>query len=292
MRTTLDRTIQNTAEARLTAMLDSSGAAGGVGQGAVIVLDAATGAVRAMVGGRDYRSGGYNRAVLARRQPGSAFKPFVWLAAIEAGKRPDDTVLDAPVRVGNWSPVNFERRYQGEVTLEDALAQSINTVAVRLLLSSGGPRTVAGDAARLGIASRLPRDASLALGTGEVGLMELTAAYAPFFNGGRRVVPFGLEGAPRAPPEQVINTEDAVLMAGMLTGVVTHGTGHAAAIPGRSVAGKTGTTQDSHDAWFVGAVNGTLIGVWLGNDDNTPTKGVTGSGLPARLFREIALSIR
>ena len=156
-------------------------------------LDAATGAVRAMVGGRDYRQSSFNRAVLARRQPGSAFKPFTWLAALEKGIRPDDTVLDAPIRIGNWNPADFERRYLGEITVEEALAQSINTSAVRLLLQAGGPRAVAKLAARLGIAGKLPNDASLALGTGEVGLLELASAYAAFFNGGARVAPRAVE---------------------------------------------------------------------------------------------------
>ena len=148
LRTTLDARLQAVAEARLTALLDGPGAAAGVTQGAVVVLDAATGAVRAMVGGRDYRQSPFNRAVLARRQPGSAFKPFVWLAALEKGVRPDDTVLDAPIRIGNWSPADFERQYLGEITVEEALAQSINTAAVRLLLQAGGPRAVAREAAR------------------------------------------------------------------------------------------------------------------------------------------------
>ena len=182
---TLDARLQAIAEARLTAMLDGPGAAAGVTQGAVVALDAATGAVHAMVGGRDYRQSPFNRAVLARRQPGSAFKPFTWLAALEKGVRPDDTVLDAPIRIGNWSPADFERRYLGEITVEEALAQSINTVAVRLLLRAGGPRVAGKAASRLGIGGKLPNDASLALGTGEVGLLELAAAYAAFFNGGK-----------------------------------------------------------------------------------------------------------
>ena len=186
------RSLQAVAEARLTALLNGPGAAAGVTQGAVVVLDAATGAVRAMVGGRDYRQSLFNRAVLARRQPGSAFKPFVWLAALEKGVQPDDTVLDAPIRIGNWSPADFERQYLGEITVEEALAQSINTAAVRLLQQAGGPRAVARVAARLGIADKLPNDASLALGTGEVGLLELAAAYAAFFNGGVRVTPYGV----------------------------------------------------------------------------------------------------
>ncbi|HEY0184332.1 MAG TPA: PBP1A family penicillin-binding protein [Rhodopila sp.] len=290
VRTTLDNRDQAVAEARLSALLDGPGAAADVGEGAVVILDAATGAVRAMVGGRNFRASPFNRAVLARRQPGSSFKPFVWLTALETGLTPDDTVLDGPIRIGTWSPVNFERRYLGEITLEEALAQSINTASVRLLMRSGGAKAVAATAARLGIADRLPNDASLALGTGEVGLLELTAAYAAFFNGGNRVVPFGLERMPHR-PERVIEPRVAAMMSHMLGAVVNRGTGHAAALAGRAVAGKTGTTQDSRDAWFIGAVKGVLIGVWLGNDDNQPMKGVMGGTLPARLFHDIAAGI-
>jgi penicillin-binding protein 1A len=290
LRTTLDSRDQGVAEGRLAALLDGPGAAANVSEGAVVVLDAASGAVRAMVGGRNFRASPFNRAVLARRQPGSCFKPFVWLTALETGMSPDDTVVDEPLRIGNWSPVNFERRYLGEISLEEALAQSINTAAVRLLLRSGGAKAVAATAARLGIADKLPKDASLALGTGEVGLLELTAAYAPFFNGGNRVVPFGLERTPH-PSERVIEPSDAAMMARMLGAVVSRGTGRAAAVPGRAVAGKTGTTQDFRDAWFIGAVKGVLIGIWLGNDDNLPMKGVMGGGLPAKLFHDIAVGI-
>jgi penicillin-binding protein 1A len=291
VRTTLDAPLQAIAEARLTALLDGPGAAAGVTQGAVVALDAETGAVRAMVGGRDYRQSSFNRAVLARRQPGSAFKPFVWLAALETGVQPDDTVLDAPIRLGNWSPADFERRYLGEITVEDALAQSINTSAVRLMQQAGGPRAVARVAARLGIADKLPNDASLALGTGEVGLLELTGSYAAFCNGGLRVTPYGVETAPVA-ARPAIDPDLAAMMARMMTAVVTRGTGRAAAVPGHEVAGKTGTTQDYRDAWFVGCIDGRMIGVWLGNDDNRPMKSVLGGGLPARLFHDIAAGMR
>jgi penicillin-binding protein 1A len=290
LRTTLDNRDQAIAESRLSALLDGPGAAANAGEGAVVILDAATGAVRAMVGGRNFHASPFNRAVLARRQPGSAFKPFVWLTALETGMTPDDVVLDGPIHVGSWSPVNFERRYMGEVTLEEGLAQSINTVSVRLLLRSGGAAAVAATAARLGISDKLPKEASLALGTGEVGLLELTAAYAPFFNGGNRVVPFGLERVPHR-VEPVISPAEAAMMARMLGAVVSRGTGRAAAVPGRVVAGKTGTTQDFRDAWFIGSVKGVLIGVWIGNDDNQPMKGVLGGGLPARLFHDIAVGI-
>ena len=290
LRTTLDSRDQAVAEARLSALLDGPGAAANVGEGAVVVIDAASGAVRAMVGGRNFRTSPYNRAVLARRQPGSAFKPFVWLTALQTGMTPDDPVLDAPIRIGTWSPANFDHRYHGDVSLEEALAQSLNTVSVRLLLQSGGAKAVAETAARLGITDRLPNDASLALGTGEVGLLELTAAYAPFFNGGNRVVPHGLDQTPHG-VEPVIDASEAAMMTQMLEAVVNRGSGRAAAIPGRSIAGKTGTTQDFKDAWFIGMTRGTLIGIWLGNDDNQPTKGVIGSGLPARLFHDIAMGI-
>jgi penicillin-binding protein 1A len=301
LRTTLDSRLQSVVEAKLAALLDGPGVAAMVGQGAVVVLDAQTGAVRAMTGGRDYRSFPYNRAVLARRQPGSAFKPFVWAAALEKGMRPDDTVIDAPIRLGGWSPANFDGRFRGEVTLEEALAESINTVSVRLLLRSGGPAVVAEMAHRLGIGGTLPNNDSLALGTAEVGLLELASAYAAFFNGGTRVVATGIEaitadghavplahGAPR----NVLDPDIAAMMVRMMTAVVAHGSGRAAALAGRTVAGKTGTTQDYHDAWFIGGTGGMIVGVWLGNDDNKPMNGVTGGSLPARLFRDIAGEIR
>jgi len=293
LRTTLDSRIQRVAETSLAATLDGPGRADGIGQGAIVVLDAASGAVRAMVGGRDYAYGSYNRAVLARRQPGSAFKVFTWLAALQHGMTPDSTVLDAPLQIGGWAPRNFERRYLGEITLEDALAQSINTVAARLLLQSGGPTVVAAEAKRLGIADRLPDSPTLALGTAQVGLLELTGAYATFFNGGSRVMPFGFDADGAAhPPITVIDPAQAAEMARMLRAVVTRGTGQAAAVPGYVVAGKTGTTQDSRDAWFIGCINGTVIGVWLGNDDDRPMRNVLGGGLPAHLFHEIAAVVR
>ena len=301
LRTTLDPKLQSLAEARLAALLDGAGAKAGATEGAVVVMEAASGAVRALVGGRDFRAGSYNRAVLARRQPGSAFKPFVWLAALEHGETPADTVLDAPLRVGGWAPVDFELPYRGDVTLEDALAGSLNTAAVRLELRSGGPGAVAEVAHRLGIADRLPQTPSLALGTGEVSLLEMSAAYAALLNGGLAVSPRAIEGGaieggqadgralvvPRAAPRQAIDPDHAAQMAQMMRAVVSRGTGRAAALAGRVVAGKTGTTQDSRDAWFIGAVGGTVVGVWLGNDDDRPMHGVTGGSLPARLFREI-----
>jgi penicillin-binding protein 1A len=301
VRTTLDPRLQRIAETRLEAMLAGPAAAANATQGAVVMLDAATGAVRAMVGGRDYRAGGFNRAAVARRQPGSAFKPFIWLAALNAGIGPEAIVLDAPIRVGNWSPSNYDNRFRGEVTVADALANSLNTVAVRLLQQAGGPRAAITAAERLGINTPLPRDLTLALGTGEVTLLDLTAAYAAFANGGRRVVPFGAEGGtadgrrfdpPRVAPLAVLSEDGAAIMAQMLAGVIDHGTGRAARVPGRDAAGKTGTTNDFRDAWFIGWTSGAgsgglVLGVWLGNDDASPMRNVAGGGLPARLWREI-----
>ena len=210
-------------------------------------------------------------------------------------------MLDAPIRIGSWSPENFERRYLGQITLEEALAQSINTASVRLLLLAGGPRAVASVARRLGIGDKLPDNASLALGTSEVGLLELSAAYAAFFNGGRRVVPYGVEqvqadgrwsAAARAAPMAVIDPDKAAMMVRMLAAVVSRGTGRAASVAGHTVAGKTGTTQDYRDAWFIGWFDGEIIGVWLGNDNDAPMKAVQGGSLPARLFHEIAVAVR
>jgi penicillin-binding protein 1A len=303
LRATLDPRLQAVAETRLEALLSGPGAKAGVGQGAVVALDAGTGAVRAMVGGRDYRDSQFNRAAHARRQPGSVFKPFVFLAALEAGMRPEEAVSDGPLTLGAWSPGNAQWRARGEVSAEDALAHSVNTSAVRVLMRAGGPRAAVAAARRLGLEGRMPNDASLALGTGEAGLLELAAAFAAFANGGFRVEPHGIATAAagngralpvrRAPPRRAVEPADAEAMRAMLEAVVSRGTGRAAALPGRFVAGKTGTTQEFRDAWFVGFVNRAgsasplVVGVWLGNDDGRPMAEVRGGTLPARLFREI-----
>jgi penicillin-binding protein 1A len=301
LRTTLDTRLQAAAEARIDALLAGPGRAAGVAQGAVVAIDAASGAVRAMAGGRDYRASPFNRATQARRQPGSAFKPFVYLAALEAGLRPEDMVADTPVTLGGWSPGNGTWRTRGEITVEDALAFSVNTAAVRVMQRAGGPRAVAAAAQRLGLPGPFPRDASIALGTAEVTLLDLVVAYAPFANGGQRVAPFGVaearaEGRPVAwlnpAPVAVLPSATAEAMRRMMAATVARGTGRAAALPGLAVAGKTGTTQDNRDAWFIGIAGGMVMGVWLGNDDATPMDGVAGGGLPARLFREILETAR
>ena len=306
VKTTLDGRMQAIAEAKLAAILDGPGAAANVTQGAVVIIDPALGAVRAMVGGRDYKASPYNRAVVARRQPGSSFKLFVWLNALEHGMKPDDMVADGPIRVGNWSPHNFEPGFHGQVTLQDGLAESMNTVSVRLLLMAGGPKSVIAVANRLGIADPIPENATIALGTSDVGLLEMATCYAEVFNGGMRVVPRALEGVvadgkkvalPTPELWRVVDPLESGEMIQMLGAVVSHGTAKAANIPGHVVAGKTGTTSDYRDAWFIGAIDpgqpGSLeIAVWMGNDDGKLMKDVTGGSLPAKLFHEIAMELR
>jgi penicillin-binding protein 1A len=264
-------------------------------------MDAATGAVRALVGGSQAGHSFFNRAILAQRQAGSSFKPFVWLGALMQGLTPDDRVLDAPIAIGGWRPGDYEHHFRGAVTLSEGLALSLNTVSVRLLIRAGGPRMVAGIARRLGVLSPMPDDDTLALGSADVRLLDMTGAYATFFNGGRRVVPHGITSlmagghdliAPPPSADAVISPGLAAEMRQMLGAVVAYGTGTAAAIPGYFVGGKTGTTQDSRDAWFIGGVDGRVIGVWIGNDDDSPMSKTTAGGtLPAALFHRIALTV-
>jgi penicillin-binding protein 1A len=298
VRTTLDPRLQSAAEAAIGDILARYGAKDAVSQGALVAL-APDGAVRAMVGGHDYGHSQFNRATQAQRQPGSAFKPFVYLAGLEAGLRPTDRLVDAPIRIGNWQPHNYLNRYQGEMSLAEGLAQSINTIAVQVAERAGIPRVIA-TANRLGITSELARDASIALGTGEVNLLELVSAYTPFANGGTGVLPYGLSEIRDTAgkiiyrrrgsgPGPVIAAELVGMMNDMLTGVIAHGTGKAAALP-RPAAGKTGTTQEYRDAWFIGYTADLIAGVWLGNDDDTPMNKVTGGSLPAAAWRSFMLA--
>ncbi len=293
IRTTLSPRLQRIAETRVAAGLKGEGARRGVGQAALVAM-APDGAVRAMVGGRDWRKSQFNRATQALRQPGSAFKLFVYLAALEAGMTPADTVLDAPLEIRGWRPRNYTGRYRGRVTLADALAGSINTAAVRLTEKVGRGK-VAAVAQRLGITAPLKIHPSLALGASEVTLLELTGAYAALANRGYAAWPYGIaeirDGAGAtlyrragAGAGRVVGPGTLRPLQTMLAGVITRGTGRAARI-GRPAAGKTGTSQDSRDAWFIGFTAELVAGVWVGNDDETPMKRVTGGGLPARIWR-------
>ncbi len=290
--TTLDAGLQTAAEAALDEAIRTQGPALHITQGAVVVLDARTGAVRALVGGIGDREG-YDRAVLARRQTGSAIKPIVWLAGLKAGMQPGDIVMDAPLYFRGYHPHDYDANYRGQVTMTEALADSMNTAAIRILLRAGGARRVISVARSLGLNDHFPDDATMALGTGAVGVMQLAGAFAAFFNGGERVTPFGvfsINGAPvdNPAPEPVMTAAQAQEMAAMMRAVVTGGTGKSAFIPGMYTAGKTGTTQDYRDAWFVGYAGGDIIAVWVGNDDNSPMKKVLGGSVPAAVFKAIA----
>ena len=289
--TTLNPALQRAAGRHVTAILSSDGARG-VAQAALVTL-APDGAVRAMVGGRDYDESQFNRATQAMRQPGSAFKPVVYLAAIEEGLSPDDVFEDAPVKVGKWSPENYDGRYRGSVTAREALAESINTVAVRVLQKAGISKAI--DTARaLGIASPIGNDLSLALGTNTLTPLEMTGAYASIAAGGRFIKPYGIKEIrnrqgqvlyrrPEVKPPATVNPQSVATLVDMMKDVIQYGTGKRAALD-RPAAGKTGTSSDYRDAWFFGFTADYVTGVWLGNDNNEPMKKVTGGGLPAALW--------
>ena len=293
VQTTIDPALQLAAERALAEELAQKGDRYGVSQGALVAMDP-DGAVRALVGGRSYAESQFNRAVAGHRQPGSAFKPFVYLTALERGLTPDSVREDAPIAVRGWKPENYSREYYGPVTLTTALANSLNTVSVRLTLEFGA-HNVATTARRLGIASRLEPNASLALGTSEVTLLELVGAYAPFANGGIGVIPHVIErvrdnggkilyARTVSGSSRVVAIEHVDMMNRMLAETLQSGTARRASIPGWPAAGKTGTSQDYRDAWFVGYTGRMIAGVWLGNDDGTPTKKATGSGLPVDIW--------
>ncbi len=292
--TTVDPNLQTAAERALAGTLAEEGEKYGVSEGGMVVVDG-TGAVRAMVGGRAYSDSQFNRAVDARRQPGSAFKPFVYLTAVEKlGYRPDTIMLDEPVSFGEWTPHNYDNQYRGPVTLKQGLALSINTVAAQLA-DQVGPEAVVQTAKRMGINSPLAANPSIALGTSEVTLLELTGAYAPFSNGGYTVLPFVIERV-RTPqgdllfersdtePTRVISLESVALMNDMLQATVETGTGSRANLPGWPTGGKTGTSQEFRDAWFVGYTANLTAGVWVGNDSNAPTKRASGANVPAMVW--------
>ena len=293
--TTIDMRVQRIAEAELARVLAEDGPKRKAGQGAVVVMGP-NGAVRALVGGRDYGEREYNRATQALRQPGSAFKLFVFLAAIEAGVLPDDRIVDGPLQLKGWRPGNYQDRYFGEVTVREAFARSLNSVSVQLYLKAG-PQAVARAAQRLGITSSLNLEPSLALGTSEVTLVELTSAYAAFANEGRGVWAHGIEEIRDATgtvlfrrtgdgPGRVVDPQAVERMNDLMTAVVGWGTGRGAALA-HPAAGKTGTSQGFRDAWFVGFTADLVAGVWVGNDDDTPMDKVTGGSLPVRIWHDV-----
>lgn len=293
VRTTLDVNAQRAAEAALRLGLNTPDWARGAREGAVIALDGA-GGVAAMVGGSDYQRAPFNRAVHARRQPGSAFKPFVYLTALEAGYGPEDVFEDAPVQYGDWAPENYNGRYEGEMSLERAFARSSNAVAVQVS-DAAGRGWVLRTARRMGIESPLQNTRSLALGAYEVTPIELAGAYLPFMNGGRTVEVHAVTAIEtrggetlyqRAPSAGELVLAGRVLrqMDQLFSASVAYGTSRGAAAPGHEVRGKTGTTNDFRDAWFAGWSGGLAAVVWMGNDDFSATDGAVGGAGPARVF--------
>ncbi|MBL8783249.1 MAG: PBP1A family penicillin-binding protein [Alphaproteobacteria bacterium] len=292
--TTIDTRLQTVAQKTLTAVLDKDGKGRAVTQGALVAMEP-SGAIRSIVGGRDYTVSTFNRSYQARRQPGSSFKPFVYLAALEHGLTPDDIRDDAPYENRGWSPDNYDHSYLGPITLREALAKSINTVAVRVA-DEVGRRKVIAVAQRLGITSPLEPNRSLPLGTSEVTLYEMTRAFGAFANKGNRVDPYVILDVKTtdgtvlyqyraAPPIPVMSRRSLEEMNQMLYEVVQTGTGQRGDMGDRPIAAKTGTSQEWRDAWFVGYSADFVTGVWLGNDDNTSMQKVVGGSLPASIWK-------
>ena len=295
--TTVDLDQQAVAEAVITEVMASARRDKVAGQAALVAMTG-DGAIRALVGGVDYRTSTYNRAIAAMRQPGSAFKLFVYLAALETGLSPTSRLEDAPFSIDGWQPRNYSGNYRGAVTLRDAFTQSINTVAVRVSERVGRSKVVE-TARRLGVASALPPHPSIALGAVEVTLIELTSAYAAIANGGQGVWPYAIIGAASSGrslytrsgtgPGKVVDAATVREMQDLLRAAVVEGTAKAVQSI-RGAAGKTGTSQGFRDAWFIGFSGRLVAGVWVGNDDAHPMRRVTGGGLPARIWQSVMKS--
>jgi len=295
--TTLDMALQKAAEKSVEKQLSKNGKSYKVTQAALIALSP-DGDVKAMVGGRSYSSSAFNRATSARRQPGSIFKTIVYTAGFEAGRSPDDIYVDGPININGWKPKNYTRRYAGRMTLRDAYAKSINTVAIKLG-EDVGRGNIAKMAAKMGLTGKMATHPSISLGTNEVTLLEISAAYAVIANGGKGVLPFAVlevrnrhgkllykrnsSGLGRMISGQTVNK-----MRDVMTTALKSGTGRAAN-PGFAAAGKTGTTQDYRDAWFIGFTPDLVTGVWFGNDNGAATKKVTGSNLPSFAWKDFMI---
>ncbi|MEM9583866.1 MAG: PBP1A family penicillin-binding protein [Pseudomonadota bacterium] len=303
---TFDNRLQTAAEDAMAHIFETKVSEGSKAQAAIVVMSA-DGAVRAMVGGKEKVTGGFNRAVSAKRQTGSAFKPFVYAAAMDLGFQYDSTVVDEPFTInipgsGAYSPKNYTRDFKGMMTLSDALRLSINTVAVKVS-EAVGRDNVRDVATRFGIDNALAQGPALALGASESTLLEMTGAFAGILNGGTAVTPYGIRelkikgdadplmGQDGGLGERVITPQAAEQLIYMMNRVVKDGTGTRAQLGDREVAGKTGTTSAAKDAWFIGFTAQYVVGVWMGYDDNTPLKGVTGGGLPADIWRETMVRV-
>jgi penicillin-binding protein 1A len=295
VRSTLNLDLQSLAEGVVARRLDKDGARRKVGQAAMVVLSK-EGAILAMVGGRDYEDSQFNRAVQAKRQPGSLFKLLVYLTAYEKGYTPESVLVDRPVQIGDWEPENDDGRYRGPVPLRTAFALSINTVAAQLGQEVGIPAVIA-TARTLGIQSDLPNVPSLVLGSGAVSLLEMTRAYGSVLSGRTPLQAYGIQairgGAPQPlyvradpPPGPTLAQDPRTMMLDSLQAVVESGTGRAARVPGQIIGGKTGTSQDFRDAWFVGMTPDLVVGIWVGNDDDSSMSRMFGGEMPAGIFHD------
>lgn len=298
--TTIDADLQKEAHEAIKKTLNASGEAKNIQEGALVSVDNSTGAVRALVGGRDYAVSKFNRASQAARQPGSAFKSIVYAAAMEEGFTPGTIRIDQPIEIKGWSPENYTRRYRGPITIREAFKLSINTVAAQVG-SEVGPSKVVSTAKRFGIKSEMRPEYSIALGTSEVNLLELTTAYSVFANEGLLKSSYFIteitDTAKRplytrrvSQPTRAYAVPYSRQMTGMMRDVIDSGTGYGARLGNRPAAGKTGTSQDYRDAWFVGFTAQFTTGVWMGNDDNSPTKQVTGGLLPVDAWKSYMLA--
>jgi len=305
VRTAVDVNLQRVAETAIESSLRQYGHEYHASQAATVVMDT-DGAVRAIVGGRDYGASQFNRAVDAMRQPGSSFKPYVYATALANGFKPTSIVVDAPICIGNWCPHNYSSGYAGSMTLTQALIRSINTVAVRLSIAVGNGNPKAGrakiveTARKMGIRAPLPDTQSLPIGADEVSILDHTGAYATFPNLGKAVTPHAIlevrngigdpiwrfdRDGPK--PRQALKPDVAQKMIFMMNKVVEEGTGRRAMLDGIKAAGKTGTTNNYRDAWFMGYTGNFICGIWFGNDDYQPTNRMTGCSLPAMTWHEI-----
>lgn len=295
--TTLDQDIQQKAEKILHDSL-KAWAARDVTQGAIVVLDK-QGAIKAMVGGVNYEKSQFNRAIQALRQPGSSFKPFVYLTALENGFYPDDVVNDSPINIRGWKPENYDKKYHGEVTLTEALKDSLNLATINLANAIGRDKIIK-TARRMGISTPMENTPALALGAFEVKVLDMAVAYASIANGGYEVWPYAIQEIytkdgyqlymrEQDEPNQILDEDAVEDLTQMLEEVMDSGTGKRAKLP-FFAAGKTGTTQDYRDAWFVGFTDDYVAAVWVGNDDNSPMKGITGGTLPAQIWKEVMLA--
>jgi penicillin-binding protein 1A len=297
VKTTMNAKLQARSEKHVERYLSANAKKYNVHQGAVVVMSP-SGAVLAMVGGRNYRKSQFNRATQAKRQPGSVFKPIVYLAALEAGLTPRSKFIDSPLTIKDWSPKNYDGKYHGEMSLKEALARSINTIAVKVSERVSRGKVIK-TARRLGITAKLTTSPSLALGSSEISLIEMTGAFAVLANGGQGIWPYGVVEIKDASGQilyrrqgggtgQIVETRHVRAMDDMLGEVIRSGTGKKAKLR-RPAQGKTGTSQSFRDAWFIGYTDKFVAGVWVGNDNDAPMKKITGGGLPALIWQKIMI---